>query len=431
MKISLSQKLNQPYVDSNLNTNQINKLGTTKNHTVAFKSLSGYLGGKVVIASTISGVKSSQVNKFKKGFADLLNNSKNYENYDIATKIIQLGKTPNNVDHKINPISFLVNVFTGTTFSIEDLKTETLSRLSQFDDNDNSIRIAKKSFINSLFESGDYAKDGFADDLKKMSNLYYGNLKQELADKVLYTPAQHRLKDCPEQYLYNFKLIQALDDGSGAHDNYFIKNINAIKQLLQLSNSTALKQLTQERNKAFAYYSHMFVFDGYDDRIEYNKDMWRKALEEQFNINLKKSENNSKKLSELLNINEGLAIEILKDDKALSDIEKSNNPEEKQKILIKRIYEKFNTKTIVFTDSWDQNADYRNLRIKLYSIICLVKRSKLNDEENVKKIFDHFKKQFDKLDSDLEYAAMTRGPGASLLTDPYSESFLDERLTTL
>ena len=62
-----------------------------------------------------------------------------------------------------------------------------------------------------------------------------------------------------------------MDDGSGAHDNYFIKNINAIKQLLQLSNSTALKQLTQERNKAFAYYSHMFVFDGYDDRIEYNK----------------------------------------------------------------------------------------------------------------------------------------------------------------
>lgn len=429
MKISLSQRLNQPYVDSN--NNQINKLGITKNDNIAFKSLSGYLGGKIVVSSTISGIKSSQVNKFKKGFIDILNNSQNYENYDIATRIIQLSKTENNIDRKINPVSFLVNVFSGTTFHLEDLKIETLNRLNQFDDNDNSIRIAKKYFINSLFESGDYTKDYFADNLKKMSNLYYGNLKEELADRVLYTPLQHRLKDCPEQHFYNFKLIQALDDGSGAHDNYFVKNINAIKQLLQLSNSTALKQLTQERNKAFAYYSHMFVFDGYDDRIEYDKDMWRNALEEQFNINLKKSENNPKKLSELLNIDEGLATEILKDEKALSDIKKNENQKEKQKILIKRIEEKFNIKTTVFTDSWDQNADYRNLRIKLYSIICLVKRSKLNDEENVKKIFDHFKKQFDKLDSDLEYAAMTRGPGASLLTDPYSESFLDERLTTL
>lgn len=429
MKISLSQRLNQPYVDSN--NNQINKLGITKNDNIAFKSLSGYLGGKIVVSSTISGIKSSQVNKFKKGFIDILNNSQNYENYDIATRIIQLSKTENNIDRKINPVSFLVNVFSGTTFHLEDLKIETLNRLNQFDDNDNSIRIAKKYFINSLFESGDYTKDYFADNLKKMSNLYYGNLKEELADRVLYTPLQHRLKDCPEQHFYNFKLIQALDDGSGAHDNYFVKNINAIKQLLQLSNSTALKQLTQERNKAFAYYSHMFVFDGYDDRIEYDKDMWRNALEEQFNINLKKSENNPKKLSELLNIDEGLATEILKDEKALSDIKKNENQKEKQKILIKRIEEKFNIKTTVFTYLWDQNADYRNVRIKLYSIICLIKRSKLNDEENAKKIFEHFRKQFNKLDSDLENTAMTRGPGASLFTDPCSESFLNERLTTL
>ena len=201
MKISLSQRLNQPYVDSN--NNQINKLGITKNDNIAFKSLSGYLGGKIVVSSTISGIKSSQVNKFKKGFIDILNNSQNYENYDIATRIIQLSKTENNIDRKINPVSFLVNVFSGTTFHLEDLKIETLNRLNQFDDNDNSIRIAKKYFINSLFESGDYTKDYFADNLKKMSNLYYGNLKEELADRVLYTPLQHRLKDCPEQHFYN------------------------------------------------------------------------------------------------------------------------------------------------------------------------------------------------------------------------------------
>ena len=59
--------------------------------------------------------------------------------------------------------------------------------------------------------------------------------------------------------------------------------------------------------------------------------MWRNALEEQFNINLKKSENNPKKLSELLNIDEGLATEILKDEKALSDIKKNENQKEKKK----------------------------------------------------------------------------------------------------
>ncbi len=423
MKVSLSQQINKPLINNNYSTKN------SKNNNPAFKSLGGYLSGKIVVASTISGIKSSQVNKFKKGFAGILENPKKYTNYDIATRIIQLSKTPNNTDQKINPVSFFVNVFSGTSFSLEDLKIEVLNRLNEFDDQDNSIRIAKKYFINSLFESGDYTKDWFADNFKKISNLYYGGMKEELADKVLYTPAAHRLKDCPEQYLYDFKLIQALDDGSGAHNNYLVKNINAIKQLHQLSQTTALKQLTKDKNQAFAYYSHMFVFDGYDYRIEENKDSWRVAIEEQFNNNIKKSENNSKKLAELLNISENLAIEIIKDNQTLSNIQNAKNSDEKLNILYKRIEEKFKTKTPVFTDNWDQNADYRNLRIKLYSIACLVKRSKLNDNENITKINARFKKQFEKFDSDLEYAAMTRGFGASIITDPLSEDFLERRLS--
>ena len=68
---------------------------------------------------------------------------------------------------KLILLVFWLTYFSGTTFHLEDLKIETLNRLNQFDDNDNSIRIAKKYFINSLFESGDYTKDYFADNLKK------------------------------------------------------------------------------------------------------------------------------------------------------------------------------------------------------------------------------------------------------------------------
>ena len=426
----VSPILNQPAYYYKQNKKAIKK---TQTQNVSFKSDPlTYLGGKIVIESAISGVKAAHLKKFKMDYLKLLENlcdnstPNKYSNIEIATKIIQLSKTPNKLDKRLARI--FVEFWNHA--ELKDLKRDTITNFSKLDDNDHSIRIAKEHLVTSMFESGEYAQDYFANEFKQMSNKYYDTFKQKLADKALYIPPAYRLPDCPEQYLYNYKLIEALDDRSGVHNSYLVKNIEGIRQLLGLTKGITKNQLTSTKNYAFAYYSHNFIFDGVDYQISSDKTDWQNSLKNYFMACLKSANGDKKELAKSLNIDEPLAEEILKDYKAIAEISATKDINEKQRLYDRRIVDKLKTEVKILPETWyDGVNSYRNTRTRAYGALAFATKAKemgleFNLEEISKRLDTEFSKVFKKMDSyDRDFLNAT--------VDKSSEDFLRENFKAL
>lgn len=426
----VSPILNQPAYYYKQNKKAIKK---TQTQNVSFKSDPlTYLGGKIVIESAISGVKAAHLKKFKMDYLKLLENlcdnstPNKYSNIEIATKIIQLSKTSNKLDKRLARI--FVEFWNHA--ELKDLKRDTITNFSKLDDNDHSIRIAKEHLVTSMFESGEYAQDYFANEFKQMSNKYYDTFKQKLADKALYIPPAYRLPDCPEQYLYNYKLIEALDDRSGVHNSYLVKNIEGIRQLLGLTKGITKNQLTSTKNYAFAYYSHNFIFDGVDYQISSDKTDWQNSLKNYFMACLKSANGDKKELAKSLNIDEPLAEEILKDYKAIAEISATKDINEKQRLYDRRIVDKLKTEVKILPETWyDGVNSYRNTRTRAYGALAFATKAKemgleFNLEEISKRLDTEFSKVFKKMDSyDRDFLNAT--------VDKSSEDFLRENFKAL
>ncbi len=425
MKIALLPKINQQTNISNYShpkkgNNVVNS--RPEFQTPIFKGAGTFFAGKVVSEVLISGVNASQLKKFKKEFVTLLKNIKNYSNVDVATMFIQLSKTSNSLDENLG------RIFTEfwNRIELKDLKKQALEMLPKLDDKDSSIKIAKKCLINSMIESGEYAQDYFANNIRTLPNEFYGAYKQELADKVLYTPVKHRLANCPEQFLYNYKLIEALDDRTGFHEKYLINNIESIKNLCSIANAMARKQLTSTKNYAFAFYSHNFICDGESYVVGLEKSAWRDSLQNQFMQCLKASEGNSDKLAKNLNIDKELAIEIIKDQEALSKINSTDNVNQKYQIFDNRMREKLNTHVKVLSEDWFEGKnEYRNLRTRFYGYLTFaIKANKLGIKYDPDRLNKNFEKELKNLCKKIDEKAEDRNLG-NVLQDNQIQDFLD------
>ena len=226
--------------------------------------------------------------------------------------------------------------------------------------------------------------------------------------------------------LYNYKLIEALDDRTGFHEKYLINNIESIKNLCSIANAMARKQLTSTKNYAFAFYSHNFICDGESYVVGLEKSAWRDSLQNQFMQCLKASEGNSDKLAKNLNIDKELAIEIIKDQEALSKINSTDNVNQKYQIFDNRMREKLNTHVKVLSEDWFEGKnEYRNLRTRFYGYLTFaIKANKLGIKYDPDRLNKNFEKELKNLCKKIDEKAEDRNLG-NVLQDNQIQDFLD------
>lgn len=423
-KIENYHILNNKQQKNNFSTNKIGQTPSFKSDTLI------YLGGKAVILTTVNGIKGSRLASFKKGFEQVIDNPSKFKTDDIALRLIQLGKTPYKEDHSINLITFVANIFKGGIYTLEEIKRMAFNQLFPKLENANPTMLAaKKEFVRSMYDNNEYADDNFISGFKQLPNKYFANLKQDLVNKALYLPAAASNNTTPDMHFYKFKMVEALNDGTGVHDFYLVKNKAAIEKLYTISQAQAVNKLTETKNKAFAMYSHKFMFDGIDYRIEPEKNEWRKLIKKHFEDAVKEADKDPKKLAKSLNIDENWASEIFKDFDTIEKVKKDCNSPESRELIKKRIEEKVNVKMNVINIDWSDNNTFRNCRTKFFSVMSFLNMLAVEGcelkESFLKELSEIINKQFEK-ELDNPFTTYTGLPGFADLEDSLAKRFLED-----
>ena len=214
------------------------------------------------------------------------------------------------------------------------IRTEVLDCFNPYIADDNPYnRQIKKDIIRLIINSGDCSNGGkFLNTFETLPDDYYGGFKEEIADICLYSPKfqQAAVKDS-DLYLYRQGIIKALDNNN--HTEYLLNNKDRLIELKQQTYSVVMRDLRNCKNLAFEMYS----YDTPDDKIY-------KLRYENFNdILLQTLINNNfdaEKTSEILNMDQWYAEDIIKDIVTDLLIKKSETDEQKLSLYKQRINEK-------------------------------------------------------------------------------------------
>ncbi len=315
-----------------------------------------------------------QVTKVKQSINTLYNDL-NIHPYAKAEIMSALSKMRSGID---NSAKFSVyNFFRQSLPSVSEMKKRTLTELIyQADDSNGYERNAKKDFITSLYNYGEYLSQDFINVFKNLSDVYYKTFKEDIADKAIYGVKKYLPSTLPEQYIYNYEIVKALNNGN--HYKYLVENKDGIKNLLHSIYSAAKKKITSKRNLAYTYYSYDGNKNAYLDISNY--DLWTDYSKIAFNTALFESKGDSVKLASSLNIDKYLADDIIKDYQVLDSAQNTLDKDKKLEIYKQRLNDKF--KFIVPGENTQRNSSklYKAIYCKYKNILNFINKTELKEE---------------------------------------------------
>lgn len=395
MKVSLSPSFHQNNKINNLNKSQYlgNCTQRSSKSNISFGAEGSliYIVARAGLDAIKNGPKHYNTVKFLQEVEDVLNNP-SLNGQHLANTLSALSKTPDNISESrgYNLIATLMgkgdllDLILPTSVQSPDLDVATLRHsaiglLSKTKD-DSYVNIqSKKDFIQSLFSHGYGIQRKFVDEFSKLNDAHYKSFKQEIIDKALYSKEYlqkntagdfHQGTD--ERYRCNLALIETLNPSE--HSEYLAKINPTIVEMKQGIFNELLKAQYHRERKFYPLHTNFirsenkfhapispYISLGEIDK--HAKDLWDGIT--------KTYKYDKSKISKAINMEENIVEDMLADTKACNTISQPNtSKEEKIRIAINRINEKFNNsdvRIIVTAIDWINSAMKSGVNMKEYN----------------------------------------------------------------
>lgn len=329
-------------------TNRFSTNEIKPNNQISFGSVSVVSGGLIISKTISEAMKCKNMRKNVSLVNSIFKAPQKHSN-DLAGAVFLLSKMKERFNW-IEALGEATNII-DVRPDINNMQKEALEKIYPLmNDNNGGHRVAKMNLMEAIFDSGNYLNDYFIEAFDALPDKFYKGFKQTLIEKALNPFHNYNPSDNDSQYLYNLRLVQSI--GKDEYKDYLSNLRPEYSYLLKTIDECALKNLTKEHNNAYIDYSNNFS----------DKGIWKDHCKKVFYSMVLVLGNDIPKLAQKLNIDEACAKDIIKDMSAISDAERTNDNEEKVKILSKRLEEKFANGLVMKP----QKAN--NLRDKYYAL---------------------------------------------------------------
>lgn len=269
---------------------------------------------------------------------------------------------------------------------VDEMQNKALKEIFPLmDDNNGKNRVAKITLMETIYNSGNSLNEDYIKAFEALPDNLYKGFKQTLVEKAINTFDVH---GSGNECLYGLRLLKSIEKDE--YKDYLKNIIPEYKNLLTAIDCFALKNLTKEHNDAYETYSNNFLYKG----------EWKEHYQKIFYSIVGALGNDIPKLAKKLNIDEVCAKDIINDLQARSAAEKAREPEEKIKILSKRLEEKFANGLVKKPKRADDYGD-RYYALSLYETNI---DSFINKTEFAKEFKEFYKPELDKIREDCREA---------------------------
>lgn len=413
MQVSLSHKLNQhfSYNQQNSKTNKKAVKQTSIHNSNPLPTFKSTIASTVTtyvftkrISDTVMGTRDRCLKTLerKKQLEPIIAEPKSHLR-ELAGAITSFAKMSPHIDDGI-----IYNIFTRDQMdSISKMKKDILTKVFPVaDDRIGYNKVAKKEFLTTIFESGEYTSPEFLEAFRTLPDNLYKNFKEEICDKILYSLyVIHNTNQHPTQLFHNFKMIDSLD--KNIYSEYIQNNLQGIMDLRSKCFDTAAKtfQNGDQLNYAYEYYLSDFSCISLGDKTFSGEEgkLWQPFVQGAFFNCIKKANGDIQKVAQFLNCEKDVANSIVEDLKALTLGEQANTKSQKLLIYSNRLKEKFQVK---FNINKKRGGDYNHItyRSNLFNSINhskdvghFIKKTGYTEE-----LTNLFKKELERLDENIE-----------------------------
>ncbi len=366
-------------------TNRFSTNEIKPNNQISFGSMSLVSSGFIISKTISEAMKCKNMRKNVSLVNSIFKAPQKHSN-DLAGAVFLLSK----MKERFNWIEALGEAtnFMDVRPDIDNMQKEALEKIYPLmNDNNGGHRVAKMNLMEAIFDSGNYLNDYFIEAFDALPDKFYKGFKQTLVEKALNPFHNYNPSDNDSLYLYNLRLVQSI--GKDEYKDYLSNLRPEYSYLLKTINECALKNLTKEHNYAYIVYSSNF-----------GGGIWKDHCKKVFYSIVLVLGNDIPKLAQKLNIDEACAKDIIKDMSAISDAERTNDNEEKVKILSKRLEEKFANGLVMKPEKANNSLDkYYALNTYEKNIHSFINRTPLANEFK-----EFYKPELEKISEDTRDA---------------------------
>ncbi len=381
MRISAIQTYN-PQIKNYKTKKQQRPNETRPNNQISF-------GTSVVSGAWLIGKTASETNKcynLRKEVGKVMsafNAPKEHLN-DLANAVLTLSKMKERFNF-VETLGEMTNVIEERP-NIDNMQNKALKEIFPLmDDKSGKNRVAKITLMETIYNSGNSLNEDYIKAFEALPDNLYKGFKQTLVEKAINTFDVH---GSGNECLYGLRLLKSIEKDE--YKDYLKNIIPEYKNLLTAIDCFAFKNLTKEHNDAYETYSKNFLYKG----------EWEDNCKKIFYSIVGALGNDIPKLAKKLNIDEACAKDIVNDLQARSAAEKAQEPEEKVKILSKRLEEKFANGQVIKPKKADDYGD-RYYALSLYETNI---DSFINKTEFAKEFKEFYKTELDKIKRDTKKA---------------------------
>lgn len=366
-------------------TNRFSTNEIKPNNQISFGSVSIVSGGLIINKTINEAMKCKNMRKNVSLVNSIFKAPQKHSN-DLAGAVFLLSKMKERFNW-IEALGEATNII-DVRPDINNMQKEALEKIYPLmNDNNGGHRVAKMNLMEAIFDSGNYLNDYFIEAFDALPDKFYKGFKQTLVEKALNPFHNYNPSDNDSQYLYNLRLVQSI--GKDEYKDYLSNLRPEYSYLLKTIDECALKNLTKEHNYAYTIYSSNF-----------GGGMWKDYYKKIFYSMVLVLGNDIPKLAQKLNIDEACAKDIIKDMSAISDAERTNDNEEKVKILSKRLEEKFANGLVMKPQKANNSLDqYYALDIYETNVHSFINRTPLANEFK-----EFYKPELEKISEDTRDA---------------------------
>lgn len=366
-------------------TNRFSTNEIKPNNQISFGSVSVVSGGLIISKTISEAMKCKNMRKNVSLVNSIFKAPQKHSN-DLAGAVFLLSKMKERFNW-IEALGEATNII-DVRPDINNMQKEALEKIYPLmNDNNGGHRVAKMNLMEAIFDSGNYLNDYFIEAFDALPDKFYKGFKQTLIEKALNPFHNYNPSDNDSQYLYNLRLVQSI--GKDEYKDYLSNLRPEYNYLLKTIDECALKNLTKEHNYAYTIYSSNF-----------GGGMWKDYYKKVFYSIVLVLGNDIPKLAQKLNIDEACAKDIIKDMSAISDAERTNDNEEKVKILSKRLEEKFANGLVMKPPKANNSLDqYYALDIYETNVHSFINRTPLANEFK-----EFYKPELEKISEDTRDA---------------------------
>ena len=366
-------------------TNRFSTNEIKPNNQISFGSVSIVSGGLIINKTINEAMKCKNMRKNVSLVNSIFKAPQKHSN-DLAGAVFLLSKMKERFNW-IEALGEATNII-DVRPDINNMQKEALEKIYPLmNDNNGGHRVAKMNLMEAIFDSGNYLNDYFIEAFDALPDKFYKGFKQTLVEKALNPLHNYNPSDNDSQYLYNLRLVQSI--GKDEYKDYLSNLRPEYSYLLKTIDECALKNLTKEHNYAYTIYSSNF-----------GGGMWKDYYKKIFYSMVLVLGNDIPKLAQKLNIDEACAKDIIKDMSAISDAERTNDNEEKVKILSKRLEEKFANGLVMKPQKANNSLDqYYALDIYETNVHSFINRTPLANEFK-----EFYKPELEKISEDTRDA---------------------------